>query len=205
MLMLGGPAVRADTFQLTVDNCTGGCNPSPGSSMGTVMLTQDTTGGTGVTIVVTLVSPLEFVSSGLNDTIDFNIVGTPTISLASTSNTNFFLASTMAGSEHFDGFGTFEYALGLPGNGAGSAMPSPETFDIKCATCTVANFETNGTGASAFFGVDVYNSATTGTGAGNTGPIGGGTGAHVPDGGMTLMLLGGGLVGLETLRRRLRV
>ena len=87
------------------------------------------------------------------------------------------------------------------GQGAGGAQPSPETFTITCSGCglTVAAFETNGTGASAFFGVDVYN-PTRGT----TGPIGGGTGASVPDGGMTLMLLGSVLVGVESLRRKFR-
>lgn len=201
IFMLGVPVVRADSFQLTVDHCTGGCNPgSPGTSMGTVTLTQDTTGGNGVTITVSLVSPLEFLGSGLQETIDFNILGTPTIALGSTTNPKFSLTSTTAGSLHFDGFGSFEYALMLPSNGAGGAQASPETFDIKCATCTVADFETNGTSASAFFGVDVYNPTLN-----TTGPIGGSTGTAVPDGGVTLMLLGGALVGLESLRRKFRV
>ncbi len=199
MLMLGVPGVRADTFQLTVDNCTGGCNPgTPGTSMGTVTLTQN--GTNDVQITITLVSPLEFVNTGIHETVDFNIVGTPTIALASTSNSNFSLTSTTAGSEHFDGFGYFEYALQLSsGQGAGGAQASPLTFDITCTSCglTVASFETNGTGANAFFGVDVYNPTLN-----TTGPIG--TGASVPDGGVTAMLLGGALVGLGALRTKFR-
>ena len=66
-------AAQASTiYQLTVDNCTGGCNPgAPGTTMGSVTLTQN--GANSVDVTVSLVSPLEFVNTGLHETIDFNL------------------------------------------------------------------------------------------------------------------------------------
>ena len=184
---------NADVYQLTVDNCSGGCNPNPpGTSMGSVTVVQS--GTNNVQITVALNSPLEFVNTGLQETIDFNIVGTPTIAILSSSNANFSLDSTTATSEHFDGFGDFEYALKLnTAQGAGGAVPSPETFVISCTGCTPSSFATTGTGAKAFFGVDVYNTVN-----GNTGPIG--TGA-VPEP-TAIAFFGTGLVGLGFVLRR---
>jgi len=160
-------SANADLYQLTVDHCSAGCNPgSPGSSMGTVTVAQD--GANQVEITVDLVSPLEFVNTGLANTIDFNIVGAPTISLVSTTNPLFSLASTTPSSAHFDGFGAFEYSLLLnTSQGAGGATAGPETFVISASGLTAADFKTFGTGASAFFGVDVFNATTQ-----STGPIG---------------------------------
>src|SRR6185503_19446168 len=81
-------AAHADSINLTVDHCSGGCNPgAPGTSMGTVTVTQN--GTNDVLFTVDLVSPLKFVNTGLQNTFDFNIKGTPTISLVSPSNSNF--------------------------------------------------------------------------------------------------------------------
>lgn len=199
---------QADPIQynLTQDNCTGGCNPNPGSSMGTIVLTQN--GTNDVQVTVTLVDPLEFMSSGLDATIAFNLTGLPTIS-TSGLNTNFSLDSSSAGSYHMDGFGYFDYGIGLTtGTGASNAVDaSPLTFDITCSSCglTTGDFANLSTGGSspAYFAVDVYNPSPTN---GNTGAIGAvdpGT-TVVPEAG-TLSLLGTGLLGLFGLalyRRR---
>jgi len=153
-----------------------------------------------VQLVVALVDPLRFVNTGLQETIDFNLIGHPTISLVSTSNANFVLQSATAGSLHFDGFGNFEYALALStSQGAGGSQPSPETFVIGCASCglTPASFNTLGTaGANAVFGVDVYNPTLN-----TTGPIGTPTpilGAGLPG----LIAACGGLLALARRRRQ---
>jgi len=204
LMMASMAAAHADVYQLTIDNCSGGCNPgAPGTSMGTITVTQTAAqlALNEVQIDVALVSPLMFINTGLHDTIDFNIIGTPTIALVSTSNTHFSLTSTTAGSLHFDGFGNFEYALQLDtAQGAGGAQPSPESFVIGCVSCgftlTPASFNTVGTGASATFGVDVINPTLN-----TTGPIG--TPAPILGAGLPGLLAAcGGLLALGRRRRQ---
>jgi len=177
VLALGSSIASADTYQLTQDHCTSGCNPgSPGTSMGIITVQQN--GANDVEITVDLLSQLELVNTGLQNTIDFNIVGAPTIALASVSNSKFSLSNTTAGLNHFDGFGSFEYSLQLnTSQGAGGAVAGPLTFDITCASCNLmaADFNTTGTHANTTFGVDVYNKVN-----GNTGPIGAGS-VSVPE------------------------
>jgi len=191
-------AAQASTiYQLTVDNCTGGCNPgAPGTSMGTVTLTQN--GANSVDVTVALVSPLKFVNTGLQETIDFNLNVSGPISASGFSNSNFSLSSTTAGSNHFDGFGNFQYAIMLnTAQGAGGAQASPLTFTVtRAGGLLESNFSANAVGA--IFGVDVYNSVN-----GNTGPIGT-TGSNIPDGGTTSTLLGLSMLGLGFLKGRKR-
>jgi len=192
MALCAGMA-HATVYQLTVDNCTGGCNPgAPGTSMGTVTTTPGA--GNTLTIAVVLVSPLEFVNTGLQETIDFNLSGTPTLSAFSSTNSNFSLTNTTAGSNHFDGFGNFQFAVQLnTSQGAGGAQPSPESFTFTCSAACVETANTNG----FFFGVDVYNPTRN-----TTGPIGTGGGTLITPEPGTLMLFGSGLLGLAGLVRR---
>jgi len=206
-LMFTGAAgsAKADTvYQLTQDNCTGGCNPgSPGTSMGTVDLHQNGTGD--VLVTVDLVSPLEFVNTGLVNTIDFNLGSIVSgVTAANFSNSVFSLFSGTAGSDHFDGFGSFQYSIVMSGSqGAGGAQPSPLSFDILAAGLTESSFVGNGDKTGNWvFGVDVYNSASTGTGAGNTGPIGASVSA-VPEPSV-VGLLCAALVGIVLWRKTAR-
>jgi hypothetical protein len=189
------------TYDLTQDNCTGGCNPGSGS-MGTILLTDN--GTNDVQVTITLVSPLDFMSSGLDATIGFNLTGIGTgVSAVNFSNSNFVLASGTADSLHMDGFGDFDYGIDLTtGNGAVNAVDaSPLTFDITCASCglSIGSFAELSTGPGsdpAYFAVDVYNSSPSN---GNTGAIGavdpGTPGTVVPEA-STISLLGTGLLAL---------
>ncbi|HEX4997636.1 MAG TPA: PEP-CTERM sorting domain-containing protein [Terriglobia bacterium] len=179
-------------YQLTVDNCTGGCNPGPpGTSMGTVTIT-DTVANT-VTVQISLVAPLQFVNTGLQETVDFNLAGNPSITL--TPNGSWALASSTAGTNHFDGFGDFEYAITTgTSQGAGGALASPVTFTLTGAGLDSSDFEANANGFH--IGVDVYNPTT-----GRTGPIGDGGGTVTPEP-ISLLSLGISALGLGLIVRK---
>ena len=193
----GVGASASTTYQLTTDLCGGGCNPgAPGSSMGTV--TVNGIGTTALTITIALIDPLLFVNTGLQQTIDFELAGMPTLSDFTVNNANFSLDSTTAGSEHLDGLGFFEYALKLnKPQGGGGAVPGPVTFSFTCSTN--CNPIANATGY--VFGVDVFSNNLNGaTGNGNTGAIGATTGSTVPEA-STMILLAAGLMGIGGFRR----
>lgn len=212
---------KADSIQynLTQDGCTGGCNPgSPGTSMGTVVLTDIAPNEVQVTI--NLVDPLWFMSSGtgIGATIAFNLTGIGPgafITAAGFTNPN-FSPVLPAGpypvppSVHMSTFGYFDYGISLTtGTGGSNAVDaSPLTFDIicgpssPCSAFSVNSFaqQSTGGGFPAYFAVDVLNSNT-----GKTGAIGAvDPGTVVPETG-TISLLGTGLLGLLGLalyRRR---
>jgi hypothetical protein len=199
MLTVGAGSARATiTFNLTTDNCTGSCLTGVvGTS--TVTLTQN--GTNDVRVTVTLASPLEFINSGLQETIDFNLTGvTSAASATNFTNTNFSLSSQVGGN-HFDGFGDFQYAIKLnTAQGAGGAQPSPLSFDIIATGLTEAKFTTNAGGW--YFGVDVYNPTRN-----TTGPIGTGSNGTLSNTGSvpeptSIVLLGSVFVGLATLVRK---
>ena len=111
-------------------------------------------------------------------------------------------------SGNVDGFGTFNLQVNTQ-DGSGSAMDTI-SFVLTDVSGTWANaaavLALNGNGND----VAAHVAACTGTpcSINNTGATTGyasqGTSVHVPDGGVTLMLLGGALVGIETLRRKFR-
>jgi len=195
MLTTAAGNAKADiTYQLTTDHCTGGCNPNPPNSMGTVLLHQNGTGD--VLVTVDLVSPLEFVNTGLQNTIDFNLGNILTgVTADNFSNANFSLESGTAGSDHFDGFGNFQYSiLQNTKQGAGSAQTSPLSFDLHATGLTESSFTTDTLGW--VFGVDVYNPTLN-----TTGPIGAGP-STVPE--PTTISLFGSLAGLVAIVIRSR-
>lgn len=137
-------------------------------------------------------------NSGIPATFVFNLSGTPTITGSANPN-DFTLISGTAGSISMPGtLGDFEYGFTANfGQGTGNAKAGPYTFTILGTDVTTSSFVQNSAGQ--YFVVDVSNTIT-----GNTGAVDASQ-ASVPDGGITVMLLGGALVGLETLRRKFRV
>jgi hypothetical protein len=199
LLAVGATSASANTltFNLTSDHCTGGCLPAGGSA-GTIVLTDTGTGT--VSVSVTLGSAFKFVSTGFQTDFGFNLTGTPTITYSGV--TSGFAATggspQSAGSLMMDGTGSFQYGVTCTACGSGGSNPQtgPLNFTISGTGLSTASFTTNG--ANQYFAVDIL-------GQGNTGAVDASLAPTVPDGGMTLMLLGGALVGLETLRRKFRV
>ena len=196
LLTLGAQHASANvvTFQLTSDHCTGGCLGTA-TSAGTITITDVSSGV--VSVDVTLGSGFKFVNGGFDTGFGFNLNGDPTITFSGVSsgftpNAN----PESAGSLHMDGTGFFEYGVNCTGCGSGGSSPlaGPLDFTITGSGLSTSKFEQNANGQ--FFAVDII-------GNGNTGGVDASTGTNtVPDGGMTLTLLGGALVGLESLRRK---
>ncbi len=194
-----GTALAAISYDLTVDHCTGGCNPgAPGTSMGTVLLVQN--GTNDVRVTVTLVSPLRFVGTGLDANIDFNLAGILTgLTAINFTNAAFFLVSGTAGAHHFNGFGDFGFAIDKTGaNGAGGSQPSPLAFDLVATGLTESSFVGNAGGF--VFGVDVYNTVNGNTGPVATGDPNGVGPDSVPEP-SSVVLLSSLVVGLAMLRK----
>jgi len=204
LLTVGAPKASADqfTFSLTSDHCsgTGGCLPDGGSA-GTITVTD--TGNNTVSVDVTLNSAYKFVNTGFDADFGFNLAGNPTITYTSISSGWQAVGDTTApitqsaGTLHMDGTGDFEYGLICTACSTGGSNPQSGPLDFTITGTTASSFEQNA--LFQYFAVDLL-------GQGNTGAVDASTRStpSVPDGGMTVMLLGGALVGLETLRRRVR-
>ena len=206
LLLTAAPA-RADTFTFTSCHISGDCT-TPGT-FGTVTLVQS---GTSVNFTVALANGNRFVETGagggelflFNDTLSGSTITTiasvPTTPAGGLSGfTN--LPPVMA-----DGTGTWtasvECTVASDCNGGSAPTMTSLTFTVTNAT--LAQLETANANGNIFV-ADILCSATqVGCTTGLTGPVDVER-AAVPDGGMTLMLLGGALVGFESLRRRLRV
>jgi hypothetical protein len=185
--------INTETFLFTSDHCTGGCGTSP---FGSVVLTQK---GTSVEIVVTLFNGNEFVktAAGDNQAFKFNATGVVLGDITINSPTNPVLTADFCAGGCFNGDGTGNFSFGIfcaaCGPGGSDAFPGP--IDFTVANAMISDFTTQNNKGQVFV-ADIISGQT-----GNTGPVDASTGV-VPDGGMTVMLLGGALVGLATLRRR---
>jgi hypothetical protein len=200
LLLTNPPAALADT--VTIGFCNG-CGVS--GPYGTVTLTQS---GSNVNVVITASSGFSW-KTGDGSDIEFN----PTVALTASSiqdanGTGSAVSSngpSMNGltfgfqtNQTVDGLGTFAVDLQHVGQSQVGNVASVASWDFTILGVTVAQLEgTNTDGVS--WGVHTCDASGTNC---STNTFYGGS---IPDGGMTVMLLGGVLVGLETLRRRFRV
>jgi hypothetical protein len=210
LLTLGAPNASADTFTFTSCHITGGC---PSTNFGTVTLTQS---GANVNVDVVLVNGNRFVETGAgaNALFLFNATSGMTVSNMTATFNGGDVTSTLGGLTyaftatrvHADGTGDFKGTISCTTaancNG-GSIVTTVNDLHFTIGNATLAQLEV-GNPDGNFFVADIQCGATqTGCTAGLTGPVDVSE-SSVPDGGMTLMLLGGALVGVETLRRRFR-
>jgi PEP-CTERM motif-containing protein len=201
MLMVASAAYATTVYDLTSDDCTGGCGPQT-PSFGTITLTTIATGNVQVTI--NLFNNNRFVNTGFDGTIDFNLLGNPTIQVSGLP-ANWSLVggpNAPAGDHSMDGLGVFDYAILWGPQGGGAADGSTLTFNVLATGITEASFADPSRPPSgpAFFGVDII-SGTTGL----TGPVDASNAGHPPAGKIpepsTLLLFGSGLVALSVFVR----
>jgi hypothetical protein len=209
LLTVGAPIASADTFNFTGCDVTGGCGTA--TNFGTVTLTQN---GANVDFDVVLTTGNRFVETGaggealfvFNDALSGSAITNMRVTLdgATVTLPNGLVGETGIGSPglHADGTGYWSASIscGSFSDCNGGSAPNLNDLHFTVTNATLAQLET-ANGAGNLFATDILLGQTGGPGG--TGPVTvpGGT---VPDGGMTLMLLGGALVGLETLRRRVR-
>ena len=192
---LGVTQARADTivvYNFTSDHCTGTCGTPP---FGTVTLAQV---GSDVDFVVHLFDPSYFVKTGAGDyqAFMFNATGIVLGDIVVDAHTPTLEAT--AGS-YSNGAGAFAFGIWCPGcaNG-GNTTSGDAAFNADIAfrvlNASIADL-TAANAAGNVFAADILgNNGLTGVVDAST--------VTVPDGGATLMLLGGALVGLGALRRK---
>jgi hypothetical protein len=204
LLTLGAPRASADSTSYTLSNSNLGSSFT--GPFGTV--TVDLTSSTTATITFTAGSGYVFLDGGIGD-VNVN---------ASSWTIGSFSGITCAaggcdggGANAIDGFGSFNQTV----NSQGGFGDSITTFSFVLTdtggtwSSATAVLFANGSGgdvaahiAPTSLGGACTGFASNGTTNSTTPPAG--CTSTVPDGGMTLMLLGGALVGLESLRRKFR-
>jgi hypothetical protein len=211
LLTVGAPHASADTFNLTSCHLSNGCGTA--TQFGTVTLTDNGSGG--VKFDVVLNSGNNFVETGagghslfvFNDALSGSTITNISVTLNGADVTGNIPGGVSGLTNQSpimaDGTGTFTAKVfctvesDCNGN---SGIPAND-LHFTVTNATLAQLETTNANGN-FFVADILCGQPGCTGL--TGPIDVSTGP-VPDGGMTLMLLGGALAGLETLRRRVRV
>ncbi len=180
LLALAAVPAKADvfTYAFTSDHCTGGCTIPGAANMGTITVSDISTGVVGVNVV--LADGFGFVMSGAggdppppNPTFFFRLLGDPTIaysgltagwSIPNVIPTDQQAAGTYAG----DGLiGQFEYALscnppGVAGGGCGNGGSAPNylplDFTVTATGLSAASFNDSGNASGSQFAADVISS-----------------------------------------------
>jgi hypothetical protein len=187
------PVALADVYDLTLDDCSGGCGTAP---FGTVTVVQGTSSSI-VDINVTLASGESFANTGAGAALGFNISGDPSVTLGDFT-TGFGVGPTMA---HLDGTGTFDYTAVCTGCGNGGSPPNlsgPLNFTVTVGSGTLAPSDFVANDLGNFFSVDIL--GTTGN-TGDVASTGPSSPSVTPEPG-AVVLYGTGLIAFGALLRR---
>jgi hypothetical protein len=163
-MFLNAPSLHADSFNLTVDHCTGGCGTAP---FGVVTLTQN---GANVGFLIDLAdgppNTVGWAKTGAGDFEEFKFNATGVV-VGDISVTQTFAGQTLAaetGAFNGDGTGAFSFGIACTTCGNGNlGITSNIVFSV--ANATIADF-TAANSDHFIFAADVFSGQT-----GNTGPV----------------------------------
>jgi hypothetical protein len=201
-LLAAAPA-RADTFNLTSCHVDGGCGTA--TSFGTVTVTNNGTGGVNFDVVLSDSNRFVQTGAGANALFLFNdssstaaitnpLTGMPANAVP--GGLSGVIVSPPGVMADGTGFWHAGVVCSITANCNGGSIPTFQEITFTATNTTLAQVEA-ANAAGNIFVADVLIGSN-----GNTGPV---DATPVPDGGMTVMLLGGALVALGSLRRKFRV
>jgi hypothetical protein len=216
LLTVGAPPASADTFHFTSCHLSAGCGTV--TDFGTVTLSDNGTGGVLFDIVLNSGNTFAETGAGagqlflFNDTLSGSTVtgitatfngATVAISGGLTGVTDQIDPKTGGGALHANGTGDFTAGVSCTTSSSCNGTSGIPVNDLHFTftNATLSQLETTNPNGNLFV-ADIFLGQTGGTNS--TGPVDVNTTSTVPDGGVTVMLLGGVLVGIETLRRRIR-
>jgi len=204
-LMVTAPPAQAVIFDLTSCHISTGC-PAPGTVFGTVELTQ---AGTRVDFTVTLNNGSTFVETGAGADSLFVFNGTGIVASdivnEATNPVNVIpggIDGFALGGAQADGTGHWDFGIQCKtaSDCNGGSTPDFSILTFGVLNSTIADFTTTPNDGGNFFVADILCGQGVAVCGGLTGPVDVSGPPSVPEP-STLLLLGGGLVGLGAVRR----
>jgi PEP-CTERM motif len=188
-------ASQATIYTLTLNGCSSSCGAGP---FGAVTVTDDVTDVGSLDVLVQLAAGIQFNGaghSGTHNSVAFDLVGNPAVTIKNISNANFVNSGAIANDSPFGAFG---YSLDWNGPNGNPTGVTSLSFEIFTSGGPLTLGSTLYQGTPLVFAADVLGNGNTGNVAAPGTPGGG-----VPEPPTwAMMLVGFGGLGAMLRRRR---